>query len=112
MPSCWRCCSAPAAPVSLLERVSALLRTPAPLAEVAKESGYQPDYLNRKLKRETGIGLRALRDRLRLEAAQKSLRDDRSIADAATSAGFDDPNYFARWFRKQTGRTPSDWRRA
>lgn len=104
--------SAPAAPVSLLERVSALLRTPAPLAEVAKESGYQPDYLNRKLKRETGIGLRALRDRLRLEAAQKSLRDDRSIADAATSAGFDDPNYFARWFRKQTGRTPSDWRRA
>jgi AraC-like DNA-binding protein len=104
--------SAPAAPVSLLERVSALLRTPAPLAVVAKESGYQPDYLNRKLKRETGIGLRALRDRLRLEAAQKSLRDDRSIADAATSAGFEDPNYFARWFRKQTGRTPSDWRRA
>lgn len=103
--------AAPSGPVPLLERVSTLLRTPAPLAVVAKETGYQPDYLNRKLKRETGIGLRALRDRLRLEAAQQSLRTDASIADAANRAGFDDPNYFARWFRKQTGVTPSDWRR-
>jgi AraC-like DNA-binding protein len=103
--------AAPAGPVPLFERVSALLRTPAPLAVVAKETGYQPDYLNRKLKRETGVGLRALRDRLRLEAAQNSLRSDASIADAAARAGFEDPNYFARWFRKQTGRTPSEWRR-
>jgi AraC family transcriptional regulator, transcriptional activator of pobA len=79
---------------------------------VAKETGYQPDYLNRKLKRETGVGLRALRDRLRLEAAQQCLRSDASIADAAARAGFEDPNYFARWFRKQTGATPSDWRRS
>lgn len=104
--------AAPAGPVSLFERVSTLLRTPTPLAVVAKETGYQPDYLNRKLKRETGVGLRALRDRLRLEAAQQSLRSDASIADAATRAGFEDPNYFARWFRKQTGATPSDWRRS
>jgi len=103
--------AAPAGPVSLFERVSSLLRTPTSLAVVAKETGYQPDYLNRKLKRETGVGLRALRDRLRLEAAQQSLRGDASIAAAATRAGFDDPNYFARWFRKQTGSTPSDWRR-
>jgi AraC-like DNA-binding protein len=102
----------PAGPVPLLERVSTLLRTPVALAHVAKETGYQPDYLNRKLKRETGVGLRALRDRLRLEAAQKSLRTGGSIAEAASRAGFEDPNYFARWFRKQTGATPSDWRRA
>lgn len=102
----------PAGPVPLLERVSNLLRTPTPLATVAKETGYQPDYLNRKLKRETGVGLRALRDRLRLEAAQKSLASDASIAEAASRAGFEDPNYFARWFRKQTGSTPSDWRRS
>jgi AraC-like DNA-binding protein len=103
--------AAPAGPVPLFERVSTLLRTPTPLAVVAKETGYQPDYLNRKLKRETGVGLRALRDRLRLEAAQQSLRSDATIADAAARAGFEDPNYFARWFRKQTGSTPSDWRR-
>ena len=103
--------TAPAGPVPLFERVSNLLRTPAPLATVAKETGYQPDYLNRKLKRETGVGLRALRDRLRLEAAQKSLRTDGSIAEAAAHAGFEDPNYFARWFRKQTGQAPSTWRR-
>ena len=103
--------AAPAGPVPLLERVSTLLRTPAPLKSVAKEAGYQPDYLNRKLKRETGVGLRALRDRLRLEAAQKSLQSDATIAEAAALAGFEDPNYFARWFRKQTGKTPSQWRR-
>ncbi|HEY9248195.1 MAG TPA: AraC family ligand binding domain-containing protein, partial [Rariglobus sp.] len=38
--------SAPAGAVPLFERVSTLLRTPAPLAVVARETGYQPDYLN------------------------------------------------------------------
>ncbi|HEX2854512.1 MAG TPA: AraC family transcriptional regulator [Opitutaceae bacterium] len=103
----------PAAAVNepgVFEKVSALLRTPAPLAKVARAAGYHPDHLNRKLKREAGVGLRALRDRLRLESAQTALRTAPTIAEAATRAGFDDPNYFSRWFRKQTGETPRAWR--
>ena len=91
-------------------KVHELLRAPASLANVARTAGYHPDHLTRKLKRETGLGLRALRDRVRLEAAQAALRAASSVAEAALQSGFDDPNYFARWFRQQTGQTPSAFR--
>lgn len=98
---------------ALYERVSSMLRSPAPsLARVARDAGYHPDHLTRKLKRETGLGLRALRDLRRLQAAQEALRTAPSVAEAAAQAGFEDANYFTRWFRRQTGQTPRDWRRA
>lgn len=107
--------SPPAAPAprdpTVFEKVRELMRAPSPLAKVARTAGYHPDHLTRKLKREAGLGLRALRDRLRLEAAQAALRSAPNIAAAAVQCGFDDPNYFARWFRRQTGETPSDWKR-
>jgi AraC-like DNA-binding protein len=49
---------------------------------------------------------------MRLEAAQAALRQEASIAEASVKAGFDDPNYFARWFRRQTGQTPSAYLQA
>lgn len=91
-------------------KVSELVRAAKPLAHIAREAGYHPDHLTRKLKRESGLGLRAMRDRLRLESAQAALSGTLSIADAATRAGFEDPNYFARWFRRQTGTSPGAWR--
>lgn len=95
---------------STFDRVRTLLQSPAPIAKVARAAGYHRDHLTRKLKRESGLGLRALRDRLRLEAAQRALRHSATIAEAAAQSGFDDPNYFARWFRRHTGETPSAWR--
>jgi AraC-like DNA-binding protein/mannose-6-phosphate isomerase-like protein (cupin superfamily) len=100
----------PALP-SLFEKLREPLRSPAPLGRVARTFGYHPDHLSRKLKRESGLGLRALRDRLRLEAAQRALRTTPTVAEAAMQCGFEDPNYFARWFRRQTGQTPQGWRR-
>ena len=94
----------------VMEKVRELLRSPASLTNVARAAGYHPDHLNRKLKSESGIGLRALRDQIRLETAQAALRSEPTIAEAATRAGFEDPNYFTRWFRRQTGRTPSEWK--
>ena len=91
----------------LLDRVRPLLAAAHPLSAIARQTGYHRDHLTRKLKNETGFGLRATRDRMRLEAAQNALRGEASIAEASTKAGFDDPNYFARWFRRQTGLTPS-----
>jgi AraC-like DNA-binding protein len=91
----------------LLDRVRPLLAAAHPLSAIARQTGYHRDHLTRKLKIETGFGLRATRDRMRLEAAQNALRGEASIAEASTKAGFDDPNYFARWFRRQTGLTPS-----
>lgn len=94
----------------LFEAVAAPLQNGAAPAAIARAAGYHRDYLSRKLKREQGLGLRALRDRWRLQQAEASLRAEPTIAAAAIRAGFDDPNYFARWFRRQTGFTPTQWR--
>ncbi len=100
----------PARAATLLEQLGEPIRTPATLAKIARGLGYHPDHLSRKLKRESGLSLRSLRDRVRLESAQNALRATATVADAALQSGFEDPNYFARWFRQQTGRTPSAWK--
>ncbi|MBP7140575.1 MAG: helix-turn-helix transcriptional regulator [Opitutaceae bacterium] len=99
-----------AAPRSLFDRVKTRLRETDVLGEVARDVGYARDALSRRLKRDHGLGLRGIRDLVRLEAAQSALRSRMPIAEAAGRAGFDDPNYFARWFRRRTGMTPSRWK--
>ena len=81
-----------------------------PLQEIARRMGYQQDYLNRLLKEQDGLTLGQLRARKLLTRTQQLLRGDDSVADVADAVGFDDPNYFSRWFRKHTGLTPSRWR--
>jgi AraC-like DNA-binding protein len=96
-------------------RVRRLLRHPesesAPLSEIARRTGYQPDYLTRKLRRESGQGLRELRNSLRFETATAALKAGATVADVAQRAGFADPAYFARWFRRRAGCTPSEFAR-
>jgi AraC-like DNA-binding protein len=82
------------------DKIRERLGADVPLADVARSAGYHPDHLTRKLKREAGLGLRALRNRIRLASAEAALRTEASVADAAARAGFEDPNYFARWFRQ------------
>lgn len=81
------------------------------LNELARQLGYQQDYLNRQLKAECGLTLGQLRARARLEQSQRLLRDRRlSISAVAERVGLLDNNYFARWFKQQTGMSPSAWR--
>jgi AraC family L-rhamnose operon transcriptional activator RhaR len=80
------------------------------LAELARRSGYHRDHLNRLARRETGLTLGQLRARRRLEEARRLLTAGWKVGAVATAAGFPDQNYFARWFRRQTGTTPTRWR--
>ncbi len=101
---------APAPEIPLRARIREILGDPAreqlSMVELARRIGYEPDYLNRKLRRESGQGLRELRDSIRFETALRALRSGASVGDAAALSGFTDPAYFARWFRKRTGKTP------
>jgi AraC family transcriptional activator of pobA len=82
-----------------------------PLSEVAKKVGYQHDYLNRLLKASTGLSLGQMRSQQRVARAQRLLKEHRKIARVSEELGFEDPNYFSRWFRLQTGLTPRQWQR-
>ncbi len=102
-----------AALVKMVERVLADEKHDAvPLSALARTIGWQQDHLNRLLKSACGLTLGQLRARSRLKRAQTLLRDGASVQEAAGRIGIDDQNYFARWFRQQTGLTPTEWRRS
>lgn len=80
---------------------------------VAECLGRSLDHLNRQLKGESGLTVGQWIDRERLAVATRCLRSsNRPIGEIASEAGFDDQNYFSRWFRKETGQTPTRWREA
>lgn len=99
---------------AIVARVDRALRRSdpdVPIRQLCDDLGYQPDYLNRAFKRESGLSLREYRDSLRLESAKRALGDGARVQAAALAAGFVDVNYFARWFKKWTGSTPSAFAR-
>lgn len=79
------------------------------LRDAIHQSGYQRDYLNSLIKRETGITLGQYRSQRRLALAKRLLADQVRVSAVATAVGLPDQSYFARWFRKQTGQQPSTW---
>lgn len=81
------------------------------LRQMAALTGYQHDHLNRLLRAECGLTLGQLRARVRLRRAVALLGERKSVQSTAEAVGILDPNYFARWFRQQTGVSPSAWRR-
>ena len=49
----------------------------------------------------------------RVNWAKSLLKDsDLSVGEVSLAIGVDDPSYFTRFFRKSTGMTPSEFRRA
>ncbi|MFQ3670850.1 MAG: AraC family transcriptional regulator [Verrucomicrobiia bacterium] len=100
---------------ALAPRLARLLQTPGmaalPIAQLALRLGYHPDYLNRRLKLETGQTFRQLRDIARLRLASDSLAKGTEIEQIATLVGFRCPAHFARWFHQHHGYTPAAHRR-
>ena len=70
-----------------------------------------PDRLNDHVKRVTGVTAgHLIRRRILTEAKRELVFANRPIHDIAFDLGFIDPSHFARFFRKQTGTTPQDFR--
>lgn len=81
--------------------------SPRKLAELI---GEDLSSLNRKIRNESGLNLGTLLDERRLELSYAALKaKDFPIAQIAWNTGFQDPNYFSRWFRKKVGQTPRQW---
>lgn len=96
--------------VSLVENLLRA-RPEADTEEVARALSMSTRSLQRALGSE-GQTFLAVRDRVRLAAAQASLRRGHKIETAASEVGFASTSHFVRWFRMRAGVTPSDFRRA
>lgn len=68
--------------------------------------------LYRRVKANAGVSPKKLAGRHRIDQACRLLKEtDKDVRLIAAEVGVDDANYFARFFKRQTGYTPSAWRK-
>ena len=80
-------------------------------ANYAAQLGLTADQLNLRLREETGAPAREHIDRrVILEAERLLAFTNVTVLEVAAQLGFEDPQYFWRYFRKHTGNTPGEWR--
>ena len=77
----------------------------------AERLGMSVDRLNDHVKRSTGVTAgHLIRQRVLTEAKRQLVFTAQPIHDIAEELAFADPSHFARFFRKQTGTTPHEFR--
>jgi AraC family transcriptional activator of pobA len=83
------------------------------LAFYAAKLAMTVDRLNDHVKRATGVTAgHLIRHRVLTEAKRQLVFTSQPIHDIAYDLAFSDPSHFARFFRKQTGTTPHEFRAA
>ena len=82
------------------------------LEELAKRLGYSPDYLGRRIRRESGESFTRLRQKFFLEkAAELLLESTLSVDEVAARLGYRSTSSFYRLFQKEYGIAPGAYRK-
>ena len=84
---------------------------PISIKDYAQDLGLSVSWFTRSFREYTGSAPAQYLISLRISAAQSLLEtSDHNITEIAELVGYDNPLYFSRLFRKQTGMSPSDFR--
>jgi len=82
------------------------------LGRLAVQAGLSKFYFQRLFKAAIGVSPARYQVGLRMDAARRLLREtSRSVVDIALEVGYANPSHFARLFHRETGLSPSDYRR-
>ncbi|MFE5296104.1 AraC family transcriptional regulator [Streptomyces sp. NPDC056632] len=85
---------------------------PRSVRECAERLGVTPGYLTEAVRVALGRTPAGLLREARTREAQRLLaHTSLSVRQVASRAGFDDPAYFCRFFRRETGMSPGDFRK-
>ena len=79
------------------------------LTSVAQHFGFNPSYLSRKFKQETGKSFVEFLIKCRMERAIELAGTSKKMFCTANAVGIPDPNYFGRCFKKYTGVSYSEY---
>ena len=79
------------------------------LTAISQKFGFNPSYLSRRFKADTGISLIDYLTRCRMEKAMEYAKKQVMMYVAAKEVGIPDPNYFGKCFKKYTGKAYSDY---
>ncbi|PVZ09797.1 MULTISPECIES: helix-turn-helix transcriptional regulator [unclassified Pseudomonas] len=97
--------------VRLLELCNALMHSPdtdASLESWAQQLGMAGKTLTRLFQRETGLGFRAWRQRMRLLASLEALQDGAGVTQAALGCGYESTSAYIAAFKTLFGQTPGE----
>ena len=95
----------------VLDRVHQEFRRPLVLSQLAREFGLNSSYLSSLFAREVGMPFKAYLTTLRMQEAQKLLRDPHQrISEVAFAVGYSSVERFRTAFRQCTGLPPTRWR--
>jgi AraC family transcriptional regulator len=82
------------------------------LDRLAAQAGLSKFYFNRLFKSALGLSPSRYLMTLRMGEAKRLLRETkRSVVDVGLDVGYANPSHFAQLFRRETGLSPSDYRR-
>lgn len=102
----------PGAVSQFLELAFNPAQMPASISYYASQIGISGNYLSRLVKKSTGRSVGDWIDIVRIQRAKRLLSETRlSIIDIAAEIGLEDQSYFSRLFKKETGMTPSAFRK-
>jgi two-component system response regulator YesN len=82
------------------------------LPDISKNTYLSPTYICKIFKDQTGTTINKYIAEYRLNKAKELLKDNNiTINDIAAQVGYGDGNYFTKIFKKETGLTPSEFRK-
>jgi len=95
----------------ILLRIDTGLNKDLTLSALAADLKFNPSYLSTLFKNDMGISLTDYVNQKRIEFAKKLLRENSCpIQEIGEQAGFSDPHYFNRLFKRLCGMTPREYR--
>ena len=82
------------------------------IEEICQAYGYSKSFLCRFFKEHTGEGLSEYANKIKMTKAKELLRDETlNITQISSKLSFENPQYFARSFKRLFGMTPTEWKR-
>ena len=82
------------------------------IEEICSAFGYSKSFLSRFFKSHTSESLSAYANKIKMARAKELLRDvNLNISEISSRLSFENPQYFARAFKRDCGMTPSEWRK-
>lgn len=85
---------------------------PLSIEGIARTLGYHRAHLTRLFKDATGLSPMQYLFKVRMKKAEELLEGELTIAQIASSVGFNDPLFFTKQFHKWSGQSPTEFRRS